>query len=349
VVLVTDGQVANEDQVVRAVAERAPGVRIHTVGIDRAVNAGLLDRLARTTGGRADLVESEDRLDEVLTAVRRRLSPPVLCDVAIEGAGIDWTTLAANTAADVHAGVPLVVYGRVLGATPPATVTVIGQGADGSPWRTEVEAVTGPDAARALWAKARLRALEDDYVAHGGDTQSIVDVSLATGVLCRFTAFVAESEDGPVDAAGVPERVVQPVSYPSGWAAAGVVAAAAPAPPPSGSWAPAHLCAVAPTDFGGGVDELETRDAFWAERPASLADRCRALIIDVEQARGGRTRRALAARTRALARQARAAGEGHLARALDALAGALASGRDTRIAGAVERLQDALGPRWRDE
>src|SRR5690606_3444231 len=73
VVLVTDGQVANEGQLVSAVDGR--GVRLFSVGIDRAVNAGLLERLARATGGRADLVESEDRLDEALTGLRRRLAP----------------------------------------------------------------------------------------------------------------------------------------------------------------------------------------------------------------------------------------------------------------------------------
>ena len=66
-VLVTDGQVSGEDQVLRTVA----GLRdttIHCVGIDKAVNAGLLERLARSTGGRVELVEGEDRLDEALDA-----------------------------------------------------------------------------------------------------------------------------------------------------------------------------------------------------------------------------------------------------------------------------------------
>ncbi|MFC5946521.1 VWA domain-containing protein, partial [Micromonospora harpali] len=63
-VVVTDGQVGNEDQILKRLDARLRGVRVHTVGIDRAVNAGFLGRLAGLGGGRCELVESEDRLDE---------------------------------------------------------------------------------------------------------------------------------------------------------------------------------------------------------------------------------------------------------------------------------------------
>ena len=43
---VTDGQVGNEDQLLRQVKQHAKDCRIVSVGIDRAVNASLLERLA---------------------------------------------------------------------------------------------------------------------------------------------------------------------------------------------------------------------------------------------------------------------------------------------------------------
>ena len=66
VVLVTDGQVGNEDQILASAAPSLTGIRVHTVGIDQAVNAGFLGRLAAAGGGRCELVESEDRLDEAM-------------------------------------------------------------------------------------------------------------------------------------------------------------------------------------------------------------------------------------------------------------------------------------------
>jgi len=41
-VLVTDGQVGNEDQILQRIGARLAGIRVHVVGIDRAVNAGFL-------------------------------------------------------------------------------------------------------------------------------------------------------------------------------------------------------------------------------------------------------------------------------------------------------------------
>jgi len=49
--VVTDGQVGNEDQILQEIQRRAGSTRIFTVGIDQAVNAGLLERLASATGG----------------------------------------------------------------------------------------------------------------------------------------------------------------------------------------------------------------------------------------------------------------------------------------------------------
>src|SRR5690606_27327273 len=89
---------------------------------------------------------------------------------------------------------------------------------DGEPWERRVPAtVSGGTAARAIWARARLRDLEDRYEIGERDLeQEIVDTSLRFGVLCRFTAFVAV--DTRVVAGGEPEhRVVQPVEPPSGW------------------------------------------------------------------------------------------------------------------------------------
>lgn len=262
VVLVTDGQVANEGQLVAAVA--GGPARLHAVGIDRAVNAGLLERLARATGGRADLVESEDRLDAVLTGLRRRLSPPLLTDLTVEGDGIEPGSLASATGLDVHEGIPLVAHAR-RSATATAPVTVRARRRDGTPWAAVLTPTDGPTAARSLWGRARLRDLEDRYEAHGGDTQPMVDLSLATGVLCRFTAFVAESPAGPVGADGAPSTVVQPVSFPSGWAPDALLA---PMPPVGVTAAApmAYLAAPAPADdlcYSLGPDEgpLGTRTA----------------------------------------------------------------------------------------
>jgi Ca-activated chloride channel family protein len=231
-VLVTDGQVGNEDQILRLLAPRLGGVRVYTVGVDTAVNEGFLKRLAGLGGGACELVESEDRLDAVMDRVHRRIGAPVLTDLELEPAGLDLdpASLAPRRLPALFAGSPLVVSGRFRGAAGGA-VTVRGRDAAGRPWSATVPA-TGGDASllTATWARAHLRDLEDRYASDPAPDRElerrIVETSLRFGVLCRFTAFVA-ADVQVVNEGGVVHRVLQPVEAPAGWAMFEKVALAA--------------------------------------------------------------------------------------------------------------------------
>ena len=67
-------------------------VRVHAVGIDQAVNAGFLARLAVVGGGRCELVESEDRLDEATEHIHRRIGAPLLTGIWIDADGANDST-----------------------------------------------------------------------------------------------------------------------------------------------------------------------------------------------------------------------------------------------------------------
>jgi Ca-activated chloride channel homolog len=234
-VLVTDGQVGNEDQILAGL--RFNGIRVHTVGIDQAVNAGFLGRLAAAGAGRCELVESEDRLDAAMDHIHRRIAAPVVTGLSLEIPGAASVTPARL--GDLFPGVPLVVRGRL--DSMPEVVRLEGvTSADCSPWSVSLSPVTGSGTVdTALWARAQLRELEDRYAAQlGGDEleRQIIEVSLRFGVLCRFTAYVAV--DSRIAADGSPtHRVIQPVELPAGWeepVAYGPFGAAAGGPAPAG-------------------------------------------------------------------------------------------------------------------
>ncbi|MEN3305677.1 MAG: Ca-activated chloride channel [Micromonosporaceae bacterium] len=219
-VLVTDGQVGNEDHILRETSAGLGATRVHTVGIDRAVNAGFLGRLAAAGGGRCELVESEDRLDDAMDHIHRRIGAPLVTDLAVAADGLRLAPGSATPARTPHLfpGVPLVVAGRYQGQ-PGGAVTVTGTAADGQPWRHTVPAsVVHDPAVTAIWARGHLRDLEDRYAVTGDAAleQEIVAGSLRYGVLCRFTAYVA-IDTRVVTEGGTPHRVIQPVEQPSGW------------------------------------------------------------------------------------------------------------------------------------
>jgi Ca-activated chloride channel homolog len=219
-VLVTDGQVGNEDQILRDIAPGLVGVRVHTVGIDSAVNAGFLGRLAGVGGGRCELVESEDRLDDAMDRIHRRIGSPAVTGLKIEAEGLDLIPDTASPARvpDLFPGVPLVVGGRYRGSAA-GTLTVSGLTPDDLPWQVTVTATVAdrPEVAK-IWARGRLRDLEDRYVVSGGAEleRTIVETSLRHGVLCRFTAYVATDVRVVTDG-GVLHKVTQPVEQPAGW------------------------------------------------------------------------------------------------------------------------------------
>ena len=237
VVLVTDGQVGDEDQILRELTGDFGRVRVHAVGIDQAVNAGFLGRLAGIGGGRCELVESEDRLDEAMEVIHRRIGAPLVHGLRLHAEALATLEDTATPVRlpDLFGGVPLVVSGRYRG---PATgsLAVRGTGGDGRDWSVTVAGQRrDAPAVTAQWARAHLRDLEDRYAA-GSDgrvldfpqelEKRIVDTSLRFSVLCRFTAYVGLDTRVVADG-GVPHRVLQPVEAPAGW---DMIAPAAPRP-----------------------------------------------------------------------------------------------------------------------
>ena len=116
-VLVTDGQVGNEDQLLRTLAPRLKTIRVFTLGVDKAVNAAFLKRLSDLGGGHSELVESEERLDDVMDRVHRHIGTPVLTGLRLEPAGLSFTpgSLTPSRLPDLFVGTPLTILGRYRG------------------------------------------------------------------------------------------------------------------------------------------------------------------------------------------------------------------------------------------
>jgi Ca-activated chloride channel family protein len=227
IVLVTDGQVAGEDVVLKTLKKSAGAhlPRIHALGIDQAVNAGFLRRLADLAGGSCDLVESEDRLDAAMDHVHRAIGSPALTQLRVEPLGFQWLadSLVPARLPDLFAERPLTIFGRCGPGVPAIRLRVTGVDSQGRPWQQELSSCPGPAGAlESLWGRAKVRELEDLYATGMADdrqalTKQIVEVSLATHVLSRFTAYVAVDRSEVVNQGGRQQHIVQPVEAAEGW------------------------------------------------------------------------------------------------------------------------------------
>lgn len=238
-VLITDGQVGNEDEILARISPALGGVRVHTVGIDQAINAGFLGRLSMIGQGRFELVESEDRLDDAMEHIHHRIAAPLVTGLALDASGVEIVpdTVAPSRLGALFPGVPLVVSGRYRTRPSPGSgsgsgpgtagsITVRGIRGDGTAWEHTVPGSRSAGrAAVDIWARGHLRDLEDRYVVEPSDSleERIVAASLRFGVLCRFTAFVAVDSRVVTDG-DAPHRVNQPVEAPAGWPGSAVPA-----------------------------------------------------------------------------------------------------------------------------
>ncbi len=184
-VLITDGQVGNEDQILRALGKSLERLRVFALGIDRAVNAAFLRRLAERGGGSCELVESEDRLDEVMAAVHRRIGSPILTGLSLHSdeLGIEPGEVVPRRLPDLFAGSPVLILGRYRGR-PAGEVTVVARDAAGRDFSDAVAAqVRDNRAIVSAWARGQIRQLEDRYASGDGDRgkleREIVAISLS--------------------------------------------------------------------------------------------------------------------------------------------------------------------------
>ena len=288
IVLITDGQVGNEDQLVKLVRQKARGTRVFTVGVDRAVNEGFLKRLAIPTKGLCELVESEERLDEVMKTMHQRIGRPALTDLQIDDSNLNIVagSLVPEQLPDLFEGVPAVIMGRFSGACD-GRLTIKGKvGQD--QFKEKLEAVNeGAESIRYAWARGRIRDLEDDYVASRERDSALADkitnFSLAQNILCRFTAFLAVDHSETIKAEGPLNQVIQPVEQVDGWLMPGsAMAPCAPMPSPC----PPPPCKPKRAQSTGGFSrkkmesDCKDRSSACFDGPASFAAGGQAPIIE---------------------------------------------------------------------
>src|SRR5262249_6526047 len=156
----------NEDQILRKLGGLASGVRIFTLGIDRAVNAAFLRRLADLGGGASELVESEQRLDEVMDQVHRHIGTAVLTGLRLQRTGLDLASapVVRGRLPDLFSGAPLLISGRYRGPSQ-GSIRLAARDGKGESWSTEVRGWKDESAPLGkIWARGRVRELEDHYV-----------------------------------------------------------------------------------------------------------------------------------------------------------------------------------------
>ena len=195
VIFLTDGAVANEQEVLRAIAGRLGQTRLHTIGIGAAPNAYLMRKMAWHGRGICEFVATVEQADNRIDTFFDRLERPVWTDLELRWDGVRAEGVAPGRLPDLHRDEPLVLSAK-LSATSGGTLTVGGWSVDGWTERTVALDRTGIDnhGIALTWARARVETLLDSLL-EGADEgtvrDNVIELALTFRLVTAYTSLVA--------------------------------------------------------------------------------------------------------------------------------------------------------------
>ena len=219
VIFLTDGEVGNEAELFKAIAEKLGRTRLFTVGIGSAPNAYFMSGAARAGRGTYTYIGAIDQVAPHMAELFAKLERPVMTELSAKWPdgmkGEAWP----NPLPDLYQGEPVVV--AVKGDKAEGMVTLTGN-LGGQPWSMSLDLSAAREAhgIEKLWARSKIAALEDGRV-RGADPaeidNSVLAVALGHHLTSRLTSLVAVdvTPRRPEGEAVTTAKV--PLNLPDGW------------------------------------------------------------------------------------------------------------------------------------
>jgi Ca-activated chloride channel family protein len=246
VVLITDGLIGSEDEVLRAIATRLPkGSRVHTVGVGSAVNRSLTQPAARAGRGVELVFGLGEDAEVAVKRILSRTNAPLVTEVELSGTAVK--AVAPKHVPDLFAGAPALIG---LELDPKGgSIVLKGRTADGAfEQRLEVKPVErgeGSQAVPALFAREKVEDLELAWALDGeaSTNKAIEKTGLDFQISTRHTSWIAVSEEATVDPRAPKRTETMPQELAYGISAEGVGLRQATSPLMAGPMSAASLSA----------------------------------------------------------------------------------------------------------
>ena len=227
VILLTDGEVANESEILSLAKKHRGNSRIYPVGLGRGPNAYLLRSLARISGGAAEFVHPQARLEPVMVRLLEKVAFSPEGSLIIEWGGGKPDFQVPASLPPVYPGEFLLAFARFPGEGPSrvtvkTTIPKIGDRA----WDlTPMGMDTGDDwVLPVMMAREAIRELEDQCYSSRSPRardliplkERILSLSKKYGILSSLTSFLVVAERPEAMAEEIAMRRV-PVALTRGW------------------------------------------------------------------------------------------------------------------------------------
>ena len=222
IILLTDGDLGNEEQIFAALHSNLGNARLYTVAIGSAPNFFLATKMAQFGRGTfthiADISEIQQQMERLFESIES----PVLTDVKLTFTGVETAEVYPDHIPDLFLHQPLTIFGRISKGSAGTLHLTARSGND------PYEASIALDASKAafhpgittLWARQRVEDLMDQWRRSDekGQTEirgSVIAHAIRYHLVTRFTSLVAV-EQVVVNPGGQSNTTAIPTELPSG-------------------------------------------------------------------------------------------------------------------------------------
>ena len=223
IILLTDGDLGNEEEIFSALHRDLGNARLYTIAIGSEPNLFLATKMAQYGRGTFTHIADNNEIRSQMTRLFESIESPVLTDVKLSFEGVDVADVYPEHLPDLFAAQPLLVYGHITrGRT--GVVHLTARAGD-EPY----EATIPFDAGQAsfhpgittLWARQRVEDLMDvwrraDPAWQAEIRNSVIAHAIRYHLVTRFTSLVAV-EEVVVNPSGQSATAPVPSELPAGW------------------------------------------------------------------------------------------------------------------------------------
>lgn len=234
IVLLTDGDLGNEEEIFTAMRQDLGNARLYTIAIGSAPNLFLATKMAQFGRGTFTQIADNREVQDKMTHLLETIQSPVLTDVKLSFEGVDVADVYPARPPDLFMNQPLLIFGRISRGTA-GKLHLIARAGD-----QQYEATIPFDAAKTsfhpgistLWARQRVEELMDNWREQPDDKSrepiraAIIDHAIHYHLVTRFTSLIAV-EEMIVNPGGPAGTLAVPTELPAGWKAEKVLGAPA--------------------------------------------------------------------------------------------------------------------------
>ena len=193
IILLTDGQVGNEEELFELLHHRLGTRRLFTVGIGATPNSHLMRKTAEFGRGTFTYIGNVNEVKDKLDGLFKKLERPVLNDIAFDTS--DWSGLEQYPPqiADLYEGEPIVLALKTRTIPPQATLNGL---AGSKPWSLPVsfKSATARGGLSVYWARQKISGLLDEAYKGGAEEvirKAVIEVALAHHLVSKYTSLGA--------------------------------------------------------------------------------------------------------------------------------------------------------------